>query len=262
MLSAEKLSVGYGLRVVLSDIALEVKPGEVLCLLDPNGAGKTTLFRTLLGLISPLAGEIRLDDKRLAQLTARERAARMAYVPQAHAGVFAYTVLDVVLMGRTAKLGLFASPGVADEAAAHQALATIGIERFAEADYTRISGGERQLVLIARALAQETPLLVLDEPTANLDFGNSARVLSHVAVLAQRGYAVVLSTHEPDHALSIGTHVIVVADGHIAAEGRPAEVLTAARLSATYGVKVEVETTQSGARVARPVLDGKTRPNP
>jgi iron complex transport system ATP-binding protein len=178
----------------------------------------------------------------------------MAYVPQAHAGVFAYTVLDVVLMGRTARLGLFASPGPADERAAREALAAIGIERLAEADYTRVSGGERQLALIARALAQGTPLLVLDEPTANLDFGNSARVLAHVAALAGRGYAIVLSTHEPDHALSIGTRVVIIHEGKIAATGTPAQIITSERLSEIYKIGVKVERTESGGTVARPML--------
>jgi iron complex transport system ATP-binding protein len=246
--------VGYGNRVVVADISLNVKEGEVLCLLGPNGAGKTTLFRTLLGLIHPLGGEIALDESPLASFSARERAARMAYVPQAHAGVFAYTVLDVVLMGRTARLGLFASPGKADEEAALEALKSIGIERLANEDYTRISGGERQLALIARALAQGTPMLVLDEPTANLDFGNSARVLARVAALAKQGYAIVLSTHEPDHALNIGTKVVIVQEGRIAATGTPQEIVTSERLSSLYNIGVVVEPTASGGTVARPLI--------
>jgi iron complex transport system ATP-binding protein len=254
MLSARNLSVGYGSRVVVSDISLDVKEGEVLCLLGPNGAGKTTLFRTLLGLIHPLGGEITLDGKPLSGISARERASRMAYVPQAHAGVFAYTVLDVVLMGRTARLGLFASPGKADEEAAREALASIGIEWLANEDYTRISGGERQLTLIARALAQGTPLLVLDEPTANLDFGNSARVLARVAALAKQGYAIVLSTHEPDHALTIGTQVVIVHEGRIAATGTPQDIVTSERLSSLYNIGVAVERTESGGKVARPLI--------
>ncbi len=254
MLATENLAVGYGTRTVLADVSLNVAPGEVLCLLGPNGAGKTTLFRTLLGLIAPLDGEIRLDGRPLAAFSARERATRMAYVPQAHIGVFAYRVLDVVLMGRTARLGLFAAPGPADEAAAHRALEAVKIDALAEAEYTRISGGERQLALIARALAQEAKLLVLDEPTANLDFGNSARVLAHVATLASRGYAVVLSTHEPDHALTIGTRVAIVDEGGIAATGTPAEIVTSERLSALYNIGVKVERTESGGTVARPLL--------
>jgi iron complex transport system ATP-binding protein len=254
MLAAENLAVGFGARTVLSEVALTVAPGEVLCLLGPNGAGKTTLFRTLLGLIAPLAGDIRLDDRPLASFSARERATRMAYVPQAHAGVFAYRVLDVVLMGRTARLGLFAAPGPADEAVARRALETVNIGRLAEAEYTRISGGERQLALVARALAQEARLLVLDEPTANLDFGNAARVLAHVGALAKRDYAVVLSTHEPDHALTIGTRVAIVHEGRIAASGTPAEIVTSERLSALYNIGVKVERTESGGTVARPLL--------
>jgi iron complex transport system ATP-binding protein len=128
------------------------------------------------------------------------------------------------------------------------------MERLADEDYTRISGGERQLTLVARALAQEARLLVLDEPTANLDFGNSARVLTRVAALAQHGYAVVLSTHTPDHALAIGTEVIVVHEGVIASAGKPAEILTSDHLSRIYGVPVAVELTESGGKVARPLI--------
>lgn len=254
MLRARNLSVGYGNRVVVSDISLDVKEGEVLCLLGPNGAGKTTLFKTLLGLMHPLAGEVTLDGKPINGISPRDRASRMAYVPQAHMGIFSYTVLDVVLMGRTARLGLFASPGKADEEAAMEALRSIGIERLASDDYTRISGGERQLALIARALAQGTPLLVLDEPTANLDFGNSARVLSRVAMLAKQGYAIVLSTHEPDHVLTIGTKVVIVQNGHIAAVGTPREIVTSERLSSLYNIGVAVERTESGGKVARPLI--------
>jgi len=160
-LSARDLSIGYRNHLVGSNIDLSLDPGEVLCLLGPNGAGKTTLFRTLLGLQRPLGGAVLLDARPVARMRPAEIARHMAYVPQAHATEFSYTALDVVLMGRTARLGTFASPGAADETIARAKLGVLGIGELADHDYTRISGGQRQLTLIARALAQETPILVM-----------------------------------------------------------------------------------------------------
>src|SRR6266436_1483630 len=160
-LVAEDLSIGYGARVVGAGRSLVVLPGEVLCLLGPNGAGKTALFRTLLGLQPALAGKVAIDGVPLEFLRPADIAQRLAYVPQAHVTEFSYSVLDVVLMGRTARLRPFSSPGAADERLAREKLAGLGIADLAAQDYTRVSGGQRQLALIARALAQEAPILVL-----------------------------------------------------------------------------------------------------
>src|ERR1700722_19121851 len=222
-LTAQDLSIGYGTRVVGTGISLVILPGEVLCLLGPNGAGKTTLFRTLLGLQPPLAGNGAIDGVPLEFLRPADIAQRLAYVPQAHVTEFSYSVLDVVLMGRTSRLRAFASPGVADERIALEKLALLGIGELASHDYTKISGGQRQLALIARALAQETPILVLDEPTASLDFGNQALVLARIRELAGHGFGIVLSTHDPDHALMVATRVAVLAARGLRALGPPAE---------------------------------------
>jgi iron complex transport system ATP-binding protein len=231
-LEARALSIGYRGRLVGRDISLGLQPGEVLCLLGPNGAGKTTLFRTLLGLQPPLGGIVLIDGVPLAGMPPAEIARRLAYVPQAHVTEFSYSVLDVVLMGRTARLKPFAGPGAADERVARDKLAALGIAELAEHDYTRISGGQRQLALIARALAQEAPILVLDEPTASLDFGNQAMVLARIRALAGQGFGIVLSTHDPDHALMVATRVAIIADGGLRAIGPPEEVVTAEMLSA------------------------------
>ncbi|MGH6915190.1 MAG: ABC transporter ATP-binding protein [Geminicoccales bacterium] len=161
---------------------------------------------------------------------------------------------DIVLMGRTARLGPFDSPGRTDRAAAEAALESLGIAALAEAEYTRISGGQRQLALIARALAQGTPLMVLDEPTASLDFGNQALVLREVRRLAARGYGIVLSTHDPDHAFACATRVALLYDGAIAAMGAPEEVLTAERLQAVYGVAVALARLDTGQTLCAPDL--------
>jgi iron complex transport system ATP-binding protein len=251
-LAARDLSIGYRGHLVGSNIALTLDPGEVLVLLGPNGAGKTTLFRTLLGLNPALGGTVLLGEKPIERMPPVEIARHMAYVPQAHATEFSYTVLDVVLMGRTARLKAFASPGAADEAVARKKLTILGISDLAEHDYTRISGGQRQLALIARALAQEAPILVMDESTASLDFGNQTMVLGRIRDLAREGYGIVLSTHDPDHALLVGTRVAIIADGALRAIGTPADVVTAEMLSAIYRTEVIVEDTPSGRRVCVP----------
>jgi iron complex transport system ATP-binding protein len=220
-LEAEGLGFGYPGKPVGRAVDLAVGPREVVCLLGPNGSGKTTLFKTLLGLLPPQGGTLRLAGRPLATLRRAEIARRIAYVPQAHAAHFPYAVLDMVLMGRTAHLGPFARPGPRDHAAAMDALQTLGIADLAAADYTRISGGQRQLALIARALAQAAPLIVMDEPTASLDFGNQALVLREVRALAARGYGIVLSTHDPDHAFACATRVALLHDGGLLAQGPP-----------------------------------------
>jgi iron complex transport system ATP-binding protein len=198
-LTARDLSIGYGDRVVGSGISLTVLPGEVLCLLGPNGAGKTTLFRTLLGQ-PPLAGTVAIDGVKLEFLKPYDIAQRLAYVPQAQVTEFSYSVLDIVLMGRTARLRSFASPGSEDRRTALDKLKSLGIGELAFEDYTQISGGQRQLVLIARALTHGAPFLVMDEPTASLDFGNQAMVLARIRELAAEGCGIVLSTHDPARA--------------------------------------------------------------
>ena len=256
-LVARDLDIGYRGHVVGRGISLALEPGEVLCLLGPNGAGKTTLFRTLLGLLAPLGGHAYVDDLAVDRLRPIEIARRMAYVPQANVTEFSYRVLDVVLMGRTARLKAFATPGAADERIALAKLADLGIADLAEADFTRISGGQRQLALVARALAQEAPILVMDEPTASLDFGNQMMVLARIRSLAGQGYGVVLSTHDPDHALLVGTRVAIIADGGLRALGTPEEVVTAETLSAIYRTDVRIETTDSGRRVCVPGWGGR-----
>jgi iron complex transport system ATP-binding protein len=239
-LAAEQLGFGYRGRRVGSGVSLDIRNGEVLCLLGPNGGGKTTLMKTLLGLLPPIAGRVRLDGRDIAEMSRRELARIIGYVPQAHLAFFPFTVSDVVLMGRNAHIGLFAAPSRADRAVAERALATLGVAHLGERVYTEISGGERQLVLIARALAQEPRILIMDEPTASLDFGNQLRVLQQIAALARSGIAVVFSTHDPDHVFLCGDRVALLHDGGMEAVGAPEAVVTAEALKRLYGVEVQV----------------------
>ncbi|MBW3227187.1 ABC transporter ATP-binding protein [Marinobacter adhaerens] len=258
MLEARELAIGYGRTQIGSGLNLSVNQGDILCLLGPNGCGKTTLFRTLLGLLPALSGTVTLGNRPVANQTPATIAQQIAYVPQAHAPPFPFEALEVVLMGRTARLGVFGQPGHHDREIAHNAMDRLGIANLAHRDYSRLSGGQRQLVLIARALAQEAPLIVMDEPTASLDFGNQAQVLMQIASLARdvaaRGCGVVLSTHDPDQAFALDARVLLMKDGHELAQGAARDVLTGPNLSDVYGIPVAVETTSSGRKVCMPAL--------
>jgi iron complex transport system ATP-binding protein len=242
------LTIGYPGHTVGSGLDVALSTGEVLALLGPNGGGKTTLLKTLLGLIKPKAGDIALDGRPLDSYSIRERARSIAYVPQVHVGTFAFTVETVVLMGRSAHGNLFSRPSAHDRDVAHRALERFGIGRLSRRPYTEISGGERQLVLLARALAQEPQFIVLDEPTASLDFGNQGKVMREIKALAASGHGVLFTTHDPNHAMRAAHRAFLLRDGARLAEGPVARVLNRAQLEALYGAPVEqLADTDSGA---------------
>lgn len=234
------LDFGYPGHPVGHGVTISLSAGEIVCLLGPNGGGKSTLFRTLLGLLPAQGGEVRLGGDPLASLSRAEVAKRVSYVPQAHAGYFPFTVRDVVLMGRTAHLSPFAAPSSRDVAIADACLARLGLSPLADHVYTRISGGERQLALIARALAQQAPLVVMDEPTASLDFGNQVRVLDEIRSLAASGIGVMMATHDPDQAFLCADRVALLHGGRLVADAPPREAITPATLREVYGVDAAV----------------------
>ena len=249
------LSFAYGTHEVLRNVSFTLEQGEFLSVLGPNGVGKSTLFRCILGRLEGYSGSITSGGDDLKTMPRREMARRMAYIPQIHTPTFSYTVLDTVLMGTARQLSPFAQPGKAQVETAMAALERVGAAHLAQRDFSRLSGGEQQLVLLARALAQQARILIMDEPTSALDYGNQLRVLQLVRELAAEGYAVLLSTHNPQHALTFATQTLALVGGSVAALGRPDEVLTPELVGRLYGVDVIFEETAAG-RVLVPVMAG------
>lgn len=239
-LEIKNLACGYGSKRVIEGFSATIESGMIYCLLGPNGVGKTTLFKTVLGLLPRLDGEILLDERDIARYSTGELARAMAYVPQAHVPPFAFSVQDVVVMGEVANRGLFCAPCADDYAHAQQILGELGISSLADRVYTELSGGERQMVLIARALAQRPRFLMMDEPTASLDFGNQAQVLSAVRRLASQGLGIVMTTHAPEQVAQCGAvGTLVLRDGTFA-YGDASVLLTAENLRRAYGIDVMV----------------------
>jgi iron complex transport system ATP-binding protein len=249
-LAGRDLTIGYSDRVVGRGLDVKLEQGEVLALLGPNGGGKTTLLKTLLGILKPRDGEVAIDGRSLGAISVRERARLIAYVPQVHMPTFAFTVESVVLMGRTAHGNLFSRPSANDRAVAARMLEQFGIAHLAPRPYTMISGGERQLVLLARALAQEPRFVVLDEPTASLDFGNQGKVMREIRALAAAGHGVLFTTHDPNHALRAADRAYLLRAGARIAEGAVGTVLTRERLAELYGAPVETLTDTATGQTA------------
>ncbi|WP_320006101.1 ABC transporter ATP-binding protein [Maridesulfovibrio sp.] len=255
VLSVSDLSFSYEQgEPVWSGISLDVHAGEVLSILGPNGTGKSTLMRCMAGLAVPDFGYVELDGCHIHEMSRKKAALAIAFVPQMHTPVFAFSAIDVVVMGRTAHLGAFASPSAHDYEVSLQAMASFGIADLAEKPYNKTSGGERQLILFARAIAQEARILLLDEPTSHLDFGNQLRTLEIISNLANRGLAVVMTTHFPDHALRYSKRTALISGGSLQGFGLTESVVTPESLTSLYGLEVEINTFKCGSRVclARP----------
>ena len=201
ILSVKDLSFSYGSHKALDSVRFEMRRGEILCVMGPNGSGKSTLIDCVMGIHRPERGTILLDGKDVLAYSRQEIAQHAAYVPQNHSVAFPYTVRETVMMGRTAYLPAFGSPRAEDEALAEEAMRRIGISQLADRPYGSISGGELRLVLLARALCQQTPLVLMDEPTAHLDYRNELRFLETICELSKTdGISVLIATHAPDQA--------------------------------------------------------------
>lgn len=231
-----------------SNVGFSLNRGEVMCILGPNGCGKTTLLKCLIGLLKLSKGRVLLDDRDIGQLGRRDIATLVGYVPQLHQPAFPFTVLDAVLVGRAPHLNFMESPGKEDQEIAEMAIDAMGITALKDRPYTQLSGGEMQLVIFARVLAQQPKLLLLDEPTAHLDFGNQVRVLRTVGDLASTGLPVIMTSHFPDHAFLASSKVAVMKDNRFLAIGSPDEVITEERMEKIYGIKVKILDVEAPAR--------------
>lgn len=255
-IDVSNLSFSYGKHQVLHDITLSIPDATLVNVLGPNGVGKSTLFRCILGLNANYQGQVLVNGKNMKSLSVKERAREISYIPQSHAPIYDYEVIDVVLMSTGADLGMLRSPGPRHVERAWQALERVGIGHLAHRTYTQISGGEQQLVLIARALAQNARTIIMDEPTSALDYGNTVRVLSCVRQLAREGLSIVQSTHQPDQAFLYSDKTLVINEGRVFAFGNPKDVITAELVSAIYGVDVEVNSLYGDkVRVCVPVRE-------
>jgi len=253
------LAFGYDEKPVLEDISFTAEENELLSVLGLNGAGKSTLFRCMLGLLKRYKGSITVNDKDIRQMGTREMARNIAYIPQTTYPPFNYSIFEMVLMGTASQASMFSGPGKRQAELVDDALEKMGIAHLKHRGFNQISGGERQLALIARALAQDARILILDEPTANLDFGNQIRVLSQLKLLAGEGYTIVQSTHNPDQAFLFSDRVLALKDGKIFACGTPNDIYSESLLKALYGVDAEVLNLYDGkVRVSIPkVVIGK-----
>ena len=240
ILKVAHLDFSFGKRQILKDISFEVGSGEFLSILGPNGVGKTTLFRCILNLLTPGAGAITVDGEEVSGMSAQKLAKTIAYIPQSHSPTFNFSVLDMVLMGTAAQVSSLSSPGREQRELARSALARLQIEHLAEHPYGFCSGGEKQLCLLARAIAQQARILVMDEPSASLDFGNRIKVMETIRGLVADGYAVVQTTHDPEQAYLYSDKILALRGGQVLAWGTPKEVMTASLMSQLYGISVEV----------------------
>ena len=234
------LRFSYGRREVLKGVSFSAEYGEFLSILGPNGVGKSTLFRCMLGTLSPAGGGTWVDGRPVAGMKPAELARKIAYIPQSHNPVFHFTVLEMVLMGTAAQLGRFSVPGPKQRRLAEEALERLGIAGLRDRSYGGISGGERQLTLIARAIAQQANILLMDEPSASLDFGNRIRIMDAARQLAGEGCCIIQSTHDPDQAYRCSDKVLALHNGSVLAFGSPKETVCREVISALYGMEIEV----------------------
>ena len=260
-LTTENIGFSYSAKTdetVFKDIGLSVNAGEIFCLLGPNGTGKSTLLKCLCGLLRPQWGKVLLDGKNIAAQDRNRVARKMGYVPQSHSPVFPFLVEDMVVMGRAPHLSLLGAPSEKDYELARKALESVGIGHLAPRPCTGLSGGEWQLTLIARALAQAPEILLLDEPTSHLDLGNQMKILSVIRQLADTGLTILMATHFPDHAFLAASCAAILDGGRITAFGPPDNVLTEPILEKTYGTKVRILTIEEAGqrKICLPELVG------
>lgn len=258
LFEVKNISFSYNDDEIFSDISFSIDKGDVLCILGPNGTGKTTLIKCLNGLHDISSGEILINGKNITKLSFREISKHIGYIPQSHVPSFPFKVLDVVLMGRAPYLNLTDSPKDEDVKIANDALKTLGIEYLKDKEYTNLSGGERQLVFLARVLCQKPDILILDEPTSHLDFGNQIKLLEIIDNLAKSGLSIIMSSHFPDHAFLSSTKVAIMKNKRFIDFGSPNNVVTEENLKKAYSIDVKLIELDDKRKVCVPMKTNLT----
>lgn len=242
LLELQSVHGGYGKKEIIKGVDFHADHGDIVCLAGPNGCGKTTLFRLILGSLPLSDGHIFIDGTDIQTLSPKERANLIAYIPQYHTPIFSYTALEVVIMGRASHFSAFKMPKSIDRQAAFHALEKVNALHLANRPYTSLSGGQRQLILIARAICQSAKILIMDEPAASLDYANQQRLTYVIRSLAQNGYCIIMSTHSPEHLASLGSLVLLMKDGKSASFGTSSQIITPQNLKQVYGIDMDVLT--------------------
>jgi iron complex transport system ATP-binding protein len=262
MLNVEGAEFSYSPgKKIFSNVGFKVDKGDILCVLGPNGSGKTTLLKCVDNLLKLSAGRILLDGKDIGSMTRMQIASRIGYLPQTHVSTFPFSVLDVAVMGRSSYMGLTSSPSEADYGLAETNLKRLGISHLIDEPYTKISGGERQLALIAMVLTQRPDILVLDEPTSHLDFGNQVRILEILRMLSRQGLSVIFTSHFPNHAFQLSCSVALMSEGTFLVTGKADEVVSEDNLRRIYGIDVKIAyIEEAGSKTCVP-LQSTARPD-
>lgn len=245
-IKVENLNFSYKDRKVLSNITCEAKSGKLTSLIGANGVGKSTFFKCILGINQKYTGDIFINGENISHIKRGKLAKTIAYVPQASYSAFSYTVMEMVLMGTTSQIGFGQSPNKKHIQLACDCMEKVGITYLKDRDYSKLSGGERQLTLIARALVQQSKILIMDEPTANMDYGNQMRVTQQIKNLASEGYTIIQSTHNPDQAIMFSDDIIALKNGEVIAEGNAKEVMSPELIQRLYGINVDIQTLNNG----------------
>ena len=253
LLDVKNISFSYEDETIFEDISFSIEKGDVLCILGPNGTGKTTLIKCLNGIHKIDSGEILINGKNIQKLSFSEISRHIGYIPQSHIPSFPFKVLDVVTMGRAPYINLTGTPKEEDVEIALNSLKILGIEDLKDKDYTNLSGGERQMVFLARVLTQQPDILILDEPTSHLDFGNQIKLLEIIDNLAKSGLSIIMSSHFPDHAFLSSTKVAIMKDKKFIDFGAPLDVVTEENLRKIYSIDVKLIELENSRKVCVPM---------
>lgn len=252
-LEFKKITCGYGKKKVIKDITFEISTSECVSIMGTNGVGKTTLFKSIFAISDIFSGEIQLEGRNIRSLTPKELSNYIAFVPQSHESPFPFSVMDIVVMGRKSKLKKFETPGKKDYEIALKSLESMNIGYLKDRFFNNLSGGEKQLVLIARALTQDPKFLILDEPVSNLDYGNQLRLLDHIKILKKLGIGILMTSHFPNHVFYCSDKVAIIENGRLNKFGKVDDILNEDTINNLYNVNIKI-TESERVKICFPVV--------